>query len=108
MSMPADIQAQGEPTVSAEFDIVANFGAKVREIRLAKHLTQEDVAGRVGLQRTTISALENGDGAPPRLDLLMSLARALGVAPATLLPPGPPAPPTPWEVVARRLRLSYA
>jgi transcriptional regulator with XRE-family HTH domain len=93
--------------MSARGDIVVKFGAKVRELRVVRRLTQEDLAGKVGVGRAALISLEKGEGAPPRLDLIVGLADALGVGPATLLPLGPPEPPKPWEVVARRLGLSY-
>lgn len=41
--------------------------------------TQEEAAQRVGIHQTTISGLENGEHASPRLDTLQKLATAYGV-----------------------------
>lgn len=57
------------------------FGRFVREQREAKGLTQEDLAGAAGLDRTYISHLERGRRNPGLLHL-RRLAKALGVQPS--------------------------
>ena len=55
-------------------------GKFVRQIREAKGLTQEDLAGKADLDRTYISNLERGRRNPSLLHL-KRLAKALGVKP---------------------------
>ncbi len=44
----------------------------------------------------------------PGFDVVIKLARALGVSAAVFLPPGPEdQPPAAWETIARRLALTY-
>jgi transcriptional regulator with XRE-family HTH domain len=60
------------------------FGATVRELRLARNWTQEDLADAAGLTATYVGQVERGDKAPS-LSVVLRLARGLSVAPATLL-----------------------
>jgi transcriptional regulator with XRE-family HTH domain len=41
-------------------DILARFGRRVRELRKARRLSQEDFAAECGLDRTYISGIERG------------------------------------------------
>jgi transcriptional regulator with XRE-family HTH domain len=59
------------------------FGARVRELRLAKGLSQEELAERAGLHRTYLSSLERGQR-NVGLDNILDLAAALEVPPARL------------------------
>ena len=54
------------------------FGARVREIRLGRAMTQEDLAERCGLFRTYMSRIETGQ-ANPTLTMIDALAASLGV-----------------------------
>lgn len=64
-------------------DELARVGARVRELRLQRGLTQEQLSDEAGLHRVSLNKLENG-----RADLGVSrvraLAEALGVAPGEL------------------------
>ncbi|MGY0401770.1 helix-turn-helix transcriptional regulator [Carnobacterium jeotgali] len=51
---------------------------KVREKRKEQHLTQEDLANRVGVTRKTIISLEKGSYVPSLL-LAMDLASTLNI-----------------------------
>lgn len=51
----------------------------IREHRVVRHLTQDDLAKLVGVSRQTIVALEKGDYTPSTL-LALRLARVFGVA----------------------------
>ncbi|MFB8565023.1 MULTISPECIES: helix-turn-helix transcriptional regulator [Lactobacillales] len=51
---------------------------KVREKRKEQHLTQEDLANKVGVTRKTILSLEKGSYIPSLL-LAMDLASALNI-----------------------------
>lgn len=65
-------------------DIATRFGANLNAARRASGLTQERLAEEAGLHRTAIGLLESGRRVP-RVDTVVKLARALGVAPAALL-----------------------
>jgi len=66
----------------------ATFAACLVRLRKAAGLTQDQLAERSGISQAQISQLERGTW-EPRLGTLISLARALGVAPATFLPADP-------------------
>jgi transcriptional regulator with XRE-family HTH domain len=57
---------------------------RIRELRMARGMSQEELAGLVGCSKMQISGLERGK---PRLDVLwmQRLAAPMGVAPADLL-----------------------
>lgn len=59
------------------------FGRRVRELRLARGYSQEELAERSGLHRTYVSSLERGQR-NVGLDNVHALAAALGVRPAEL------------------------
>ena len=42
-------------------DILARFGARVRELRKSRGYSQEDFAARCGLDRTYIGGIERGE-----------------------------------------------
>jgi transcriptional regulator with XRE-family HTH domain len=64
----------------------------VRSARQGAKLTQEALAKRLGLSRTSVTNIERGTQHIP-IHVLFDLARALGVGPAELLPPDQPAAP---------------
>lgn len=68
-------------------DLRPLFGARVRAIRTALGLTQEQLAERADMHWTFISGVERGIR-DPRLTTIGKLARALGVAPDELLRKG--------------------
>lgn len=56
-------------------DRLAKLGGRLRDARLRRRLSQEGMAARVGVSRTTIAHLERGD---PRVNLA-ALVRTLTV-----------------------------
>jgi transcriptional regulator with XRE-family HTH domain len=60
------------------------FALNLKSERLRRKLSQEALAAKAGLSVSYISMLERGQRAPP-LDTLESLAKALSVAPVSLL-----------------------
>ena len=50
----------------------------MREVRVARGLSQGELALRVGVSRQTINMIENG-GYNPTLELCIRICRALGV-----------------------------
>lgn len=68
--------------------IVARFGQRLRELRLARGMSQAELARQADVTTNYVSRLEGG-GAAPGIDLAARLAQALGVAVADLLPTAP-------------------
>ena len=60
-------------------DIRLLFGQRVRELRLAKGLSQENFAAECGLDRTYISGIERGKRNVSLQNILL-LAQTLGVS----------------------------
>ncbi len=56
----------------------ASLGSKIQKLRTDERLTQEALAERAGLTRTTIADIERGT-ANPSLDALSSIAESLGL-----------------------------
>lgn len=57
---------------------------RLRQERLKRELSQETLANRIGISRTTIAQYENGTRRPTG-DIAVRLARELGVSSAYLL-----------------------
>lgn len=61
------------------------FGDRLRELRVEKGWTsQESFGNDVGIDRTYVSGMETG-ARNPTLDVIVKVARGLGVQPAELL-----------------------
>jgi len=69
-------------------EIVARFGQRLRELRLARGMSQAELARQAEVTTNYISRLEGG-GAAPGIDLVARLALAIGVPIADLLPTTP-------------------
>jgi transcriptional regulator with XRE-family HTH domain len=65
-------------------DVQRHVGLKARKHRLAAGLTQEDVADRMGVDRSFVSGLERGER-NLTLKSMWSLSQALGVKLAQLV-----------------------
>jgi XRE family transcriptional regulator, regulator of sulfur utilization len=63
---------------------VSAVGPKIRELREAASLTQEDLAHEAGISTSTLSRIERGTY-QPRMHTLNQLAKALKVPVAELL-----------------------
>ena len=59
------------------------FGKRVRELRKAKGLSQEELAFKAGIHRTYIGGIERGER-NPSLNNIAAIAKALGVTPPEL------------------------
>ena len=59
--------------------IQKQFGERVRELRLARSLSQEELAFKAGLHRTYLGGIERGER-NPALKNIAAIAEALGVA----------------------------
>lgn len=75
--MPSDRRAE-------DLEIARAFGARVREVRLAKGMTQEELAEAAGLHSTFVSNVERGYRVPT-LPTVVRLAGGLGCTVETLL-----------------------
>lgn len=73
-----------------ELDVRELLGKKIKELRAAKGITQEELAERCGMFRTYLSRIESGLG-NPTLTALHVLAAGLEVSVIELL--SPPAEP---------------
>ena len=62
--------------VRAEFDKL-QLARQVKDLREARHLSQADLAAKVGTKQPAIARIESGRGIP-RLDFLQRIADALG------------------------------
>lgn len=60
------------------------FGEKVRGLRRAKGLSQEELAFRAGIHRNYLGGIERGER-NPALDNIAAIAKALGVDLSELL-----------------------
>lgn len=70
--------------VSMATDFLEAFGRAVRQLRKERGMTQAELGARLGLGRTSITNLENGQQSPP-LSMLPEIASALGVDPLSLI-----------------------
>ena len=75
------------------------LGLRIKELRAARGMTQDDLAEKTGFFRTYMSRVETG-AANPTFDALLALAGALRVAPAALFE----APTSPIPVRTRAPR----
>ena len=71
--------------MSPEIDIRVRFGRRIRELRRARGLSQEELAFRAGLHRTYVSSAERGKRNVALVNL-EQLAKALGVQIRDLFP----------------------
>jgi ribosome-binding protein aMBF1 (putative translation factor) len=58
--------------------LLTDLGATLRERRRAAGLSLDDVAGRSGVGRSAVAALERGDNGNPTVSTLERVAAALG------------------------------
>lgn len=63
--------------------IEREFGRKLRKLRLAKNLSQEELAFKAGVHRTYLGGIERGER-NPSLRNIAAIARALDVTLAQL------------------------
>lgn len=82
------MSAPPDPTPDRLLQWRREVGARVRDYRMLRNLTQEGLAGRLGVERRTIVRIELGTTSPP-LDRILAVAAALDVVPAALMPGWP-------------------
>jgi len=62
---------------------ITTFGTHLKELRLAKKLSQEELAYRCGLPLSQIGRIERGERSPT-LSTILLLANGLGIEPKKL------------------------
>ena len=67
--------------------VMDSLGARLREFRRARALTQEELAEKAGVSPSTIVDIERGKH-EPQIRTLRKLARAFGVQPKELVKTG--------------------
>lgn len=77
-----------DPSDDGDELYLRDLGKRIRELRVACSLSQEELAHRAGIHRTYVSSVERGQRNIAVLNILR-LARILGVEPGGLLPPTP-------------------
>ena len=77
-------------SLAVQASVQVRFGRRVRQLRLAAGLTQEDLAHTCGLFRTYMSRIETGR-ANPTLTMVDALAGSLKVPISALFEPDLPA-----------------
>jgi len=60
-------------------DLERRFGKRLKELRLARGLSQEELAFKIGVHRTYLGGIERGER-NPSLKNLASIAEGLGVS----------------------------
>lgn len=65
--------------------VLKALAARIRELRLAKKLSQEELSFRSGLHRTALSLIERGERDPKLITMLKVAERGLGISVAELL-----------------------
>jgi transcriptional regulator with XRE-family HTH domain len=64
--------------------LLQRFGARVREVREARRVTQQHLSEMLSMRASSVSQIETGD-LSPTLTTVAAIARAMGVRPAELL-----------------------
>lgn len=64
---------------------IPGLGQRVKELRLASGLTQQELAVKAGISLSVLSSIEQGESSDPRASTLLRLRRALGVDIVTLM-----------------------
>jgi len=83
------VPSKPPPRDDAQARLLREFGARLRELREARDMTQMALAHAAGLHPTYIGSVEAGARNVALLNLY-ALAAALEVDLPELLPPGPP------------------
>ena len=65
--------------------VLKALAARIKELRLAKKLSQEELSFRSGLHRTALSLIERGKRDPKLITLLKVAEKGLGISVAELL-----------------------
>jgi transcriptional regulator with XRE-family HTH domain len=77
-----------------------SFARKLHDLRVAKRLSLQDVANKVGISKAHVFNLEKGITANPSMDLVVKLADLFRVRVADLVGENPDSDDQPAEMVA--------
>ena len=64
---------------------MSEMGNRIRDLRIAAGLTQEQLGEKVGLQKSAIAKYENGKTENMKRSVIQKMAEVLGVSPAYLM-----------------------
>lgn len=64
---------------------MSEMGRRIRELRIAAGLTQEQLGELVGLQKSAVAKYENGKTENMKRNVIQSMAKVLGVSPSYLM-----------------------
>lgn len=80
MSATRHARQRGSGGISADsFNLPDAIAARVRELRVARGWSQDQMANEAGLSKDAVSRIERGDRSP-RLDTLQRIGAAVGVS----------------------------
>jgi transcriptional regulator with XRE-family HTH domain len=96
------VRAAPAPGGSGTFDL----GKRLRDLRVARRLSLEEIAGKTGLTKGFLSLVERGLKAPS-ISSLLRLSHAYGMSVGALLDGTPPSEPA-YSLVRRDQRRKYA
>ena len=65
--------------ILSEGELTRRFGERVRDIRKKQRFSQEDLAGKIEMDLTSINEIEKGHRSP-KLITMYKIAHALGVS----------------------------
>ena len=77
-----------------------SFARKLHDLRVAKRLSLQDIANKVGISKAHVFNLEKGITANPSMDLVVKLADLFRVRVADLVGENPDSDDQPAEMVA--------
>lgn len=77
-----------------------SLGARLRDLRIRKNLSLQDVADKVGASKAHIWNLEKGTSDNPSMELLVGLANLFNVGVADLVGEDPSSPQEDPEMIA--------
>jgi len=64
---------------------MSEMGKRIRDLRIAAELTQEELGEKVGLQKSAIAKYENGKSENMKRSVIKKMADVLGVSPSYLM-----------------------
>jgi transcriptional regulator with XRE-family HTH domain len=65
-------------------DLIANLGQRIRQAREQAHVSQVELARRIGISANALCSIEAGE-TDPRASRIVAIAQELGVSTDTLL-----------------------
>lgn len=75
----------GRVRTPREMNDAAEIGLKISRLRLSRHMTQEQLAEKIGVDRITMLRLENGKRIPDATTII-ALSEALSITPGEFFP----------------------